>query len=72
MKPVCEAHKEQMAASRGYVLRWLITEVPPELGPVPLTRRVIPMNLLILYLVAALSLAFAWGVITLVARLIRT
>ena len=50
-------------AARGYMLPWLVTEVPAELQPVALTRRVFPTNLLILYLLAALPLGLAWRLI---------
>jgi hypothetical protein len=59
-------------AARGYLLPWLVTEVPPDLEPVPLTRRILPLNLVMLYLITAIPLALVWGVTALVLRFIRT
>ena len=37
--------------ARGYVVVWLVTQVPPEMGRVPLSRRVFPKTLFVFYVV---------------------
>jgi hypothetical protein len=54
--------------ARGAVIPWLITEVPPELGPVPFRARVMPGRLALLYLLALCPAGLCWGVVAEVRR----
>ncbi len=49
--------------ARGYLLPWLVTEIPPELAPVPLGTRVFPTNLGILYLLALIPATLFWTLV---------
>jgi len=54
--------------ARGYVFPWLITEVPPALGPVSFWARVIPGNLALLYALALCPVALCWILVAVVRR----
>lgn len=54
--------------ARGYLFPWLITEVPPALGPVSFRGRVIPKNLAALYVLALCPVVFCWILVVAVRR----
>ena len=54
--------------ARGYMFPWLITEVPPGLGPVSFWARVIPGNLVLLYVLALCPVVLGWILVAIVRR----
>ena len=54
--------------ARGYVFPWLITEVPPNVGPVSFWTRVIPGHLALLYVLALCPVAICWILVAVVRR----
>jgi hypothetical protein len=58
--------------ARGYLFPWLITEVPPGLGPVSFWARVIPGNLALLYVVALCPVILCWILAAAVRRWVRS
>jgi hypothetical protein len=54
--------------ARGYVFPWLITEVPPTVGPVSFWARVIPGNLVLLYVIALCPVVLCWILVAAVRR----
>jgi len=57
LDPAAPLYTSNYLHARGFVVPWFITEVAPSIAPVPLTARIMPAGVGILYLVALLSAA---------------
>jgi hypothetical protein len=53
-------YRSSYLRARGWPEPWLVSEVPPELAPVPWSRRVQPLSLVELYLLGAMPITVLW------------
>jgi len=68
LDPAEPAYTSNYLDARGAVIPWLITEVPPELGAVPLRARFMPIRLAVLYVAASCPIVVGWFLIAAVRR----